>query len=76
MAFFLNGDMPGVSPLDGCDGMVQIQMKFQSMCLADAEFSYKEKLKELCEDWCKAFVDYYMQNIHKEVSLTKRFGKI
>ena len=37
----------------------------------EAEFSYKEKLKELCEDWSKAFVDYYMQNIHKEVSLTK-----
>ena len=34
----------------------------------ETEFAYQEKLQELCERWSKAFVDYYMQNIHKEVS--------
>ena len=35
----------------------------------ETEFAYRGKLKELCKDWSKAFVDYYMQNIHEEVSI-------
>ena len=34
----------------------------------EIEFAYQEKLQELYEGWSKAIVDYYMQNIHKEVS--------
>ena len=34
----------------------------------ESELAYQEKLKELSKNWSKAFVDYYMQNIHEEVS--------
>lgn len=34
----------------------------------ETEDMYLQKLEEYCADWSKAFLDYYMQNIHENVS--------